>query len=142
LAAAAAAAPAPAEAEAEKERTKKQEEGGRVKDNKESERTAGEGTKKKQQRPQLGTKDVYSNVLSPPVCASSYVAIISPSSSLPASSLAPTSDNAPNSVLQRTMSKDPTTDVDIRSFHYPRTRPWPVEMEVEVAAAADRRCSV
>jgi hypothetical protein len=48
-----------------------------------------EGTKKKQQRHLVGTNDVYSNVLSLPVYASSDVTVVSPSSLLPASSPTP-----------------------------------------------------
>jgi hypothetical protein len=99
-AAAAATAEAEAEAEKEKEKTKKRGRGGKRKneienDNKDNNNKEPEGTKKK--RPQLGTtmtmtNDVYSNVLSLPVCASSDVTVVSPSSPLPASS--PTSDHA------------------------------------------------
>jgi hypothetical protein len=95
---AAAAAEAEAEAEKEKERTKKRGRGGKRKnenDNKDNNNKEPEGTKKK--RPQLGTtttmtNDVYSNVLSLPVCASSDVTVVSPSSPLPSSS--PTSEHA------------------------------------------------
>jgi hypothetical protein len=91
-----AAAAAEAEAEAEKERKKRKGRGGRRKSengkDKEDEKSAGEGgTKNKQQRPQLGTT---SNILSLPVCASSDVTVVSPSSPLQASSPASTSDSS------------------------------------------------